>query len=217
MRAVHRISMLSAAVLAAALVAPAASYAVPPEAPQTSAPPPRASTSTPSATSATTATKKKTKKAKKPQQSQLDLLEGYRNAYAMIYTDHDYAGGIAKLRALKLDDNADVANLIGYSSRKLGRYDDSKYWYEKALTADPRHARTWSYYGMWHAEQGNTLKALDYLATVRGICGTDARNTSNSRASSKARAPTDPLFQAYCGRLHERAAGRSVSAVSHAR
>ena len=82
---------------------------------------------------------------------------------------------IEKLRALKLDDNADVANLIGYSSRKLGRYADSKYWYEKALTADPRHARTWSYYGMWHAEQGNTLKALDYLTTVRGICGTECR------------------------------------------
>ena len=80
-----------------------------------------------------------------------------------------------QLRALKHDDNADVANLIGYSSRKLGRYADSKIWYEKALAADPRHARTWSYYGMWHAEQGNTLKALDYLATVRNICGTECR------------------------------------------
>jgi tetratricopeptide (TPR) repeat protein len=172
MRAVYRISMLSAVVLAAALAAPAISYAVPPEPPQTT-PPPKASTSTPPASSATTAPKKKAKK--KPQQSRLDSLEDYRAAYAMIYTSQDYAGGIAKLRALKLDDNADVANLIGYSSRKLGRYDDSKYWYEKALAADPRHARTWSYYGMWHAEQGNTLKALDYLATVRGICGTQCR------------------------------------------
>jgi hypothetical protein len=169
------ISILSAATLAMALAVPTAVYAVPPEAPQTTAPAPRASTSTPSGASATTAPKKKVKKAKKQQQTELNSLEGYRAAYAMIYTDHDYAGGIAKLRALKLDDNADVANLIGYSSRKLGRYDDSKYWYEKALSADPRHARTLSYYGMWHAEQGNTLKALDYLTTVRGICGTECK------------------------------------------
>jgi hypothetical protein len=29
------------------------------------------------------------------------------------------------------DDNADVATLIGYASRKLGRYDDAKYWYDR--------------------------------------------------------------------------------------
>ena len=175
MRQLSRISAFSATILAVALAAPTASHAVPPEAPQTSAPAPRASTSTPPTSSATTAPKKKTKKAKKQQQSELNSIEGYRAAYAMIYTDHNYADGIAKLRALKRDDNADIANLIGYSSRKLGRYADSKYWYEKALAADPRHARTWSYYGMWHAEQGNTLKALDYLQTVRGLCGTDCR------------------------------------------
>ena len=84
----------------------------------------------------------------------------------MIYQQHDYTAGIAKLKSLGHDDNPDVANLIGYSSRKLGRYDDAKTWYERALAADPKHARTWSYYGMWHAEQGNLLKARDYLAKV---------------------------------------------------
>jgi hypothetical protein len=33
---------------------------------------------------------------------------------------------ITALRALDHDDNADVANLIGYANRKLGRYDDAK-------------------------------------------------------------------------------------------
>jgi hypothetical protein len=32
---------------------------------------------------------------------------------------------------------------------------------------------TWSYYGMWHAEQGNVLKAKEDLEKVRVICGTD--------------------------------------------
>ena len=99
------------------------------------------------------------------------FYSGYHKAYALIYTDKDYAGGIAVLRTLGYDDNPDVATLIGYASRKLGRYDDAKYWYDKALAADPIHALTWSYYGMWQAEQGNVLKAKDDLEKVRAICG----------------------------------------------
>ena len=75
------------------------------------------------------------------------------------------------MRALAHNNNADVANLIGYANRKLGRYDDAKFWYERALAIDPKHAVTWSYYGMWQAEQGNLLKAKDDLEKVRLICG----------------------------------------------
>ena len=39
------------------------------------------------------------------------------------------------------------------------------------LAADPDHVRTWSYYGMWQMEQGNRLKAEDFLAKVKLICG----------------------------------------------
>ena len=78
--------------------------------------------------------------------------------------------------------NADVANLIGYSSRKLGRYDDSKLWYERALAADPAHARTWSYYGMWHAEQGNLLKAREFSPRWNRCAAPSAANTPSSRA-----------------------------------
>lgn len=114
--------------------------------------------------------------AKKPKRKNTtgsleQFYNGYHKAYALIYTDKNYVGGIAVLRALDYDDNADVATLIGYASRKLGRYDDAKYWYEKALAADPNHALTWSYYGMWQAEQGNVLKAKDDLEKVRAICG----------------------------------------------
>jgi tetratricopeptide (TPR) repeat protein len=117
------------------------------------------------------------KKAKKDKSSSAeDFLTGYHAAYALIYDKGDYAGGIAALRALGYDDNADVATLLGYASRKLGRYDDAKVWYERALAADPDHAVTWSYYGMWQAEQGNVLKAQDDLEKVRLICGnTDCR------------------------------------------
>jgi tetratricopeptide (TPR) repeat protein len=100
-----------------------------------------------------------------------DFLAGWRVAYGLIYDQSDYTAGIAALHALGYDNNPDVATLIGYASRKLGRYDDAKYWYDKALAADPNHALTWSYYGMWQAEQGNVLKAKDDLEKVQAICG----------------------------------------------
>ena len=112
------------------------------------------------------------KSKKKKSSSAEDFLNGWHKAYALVYDKQDYEGGIAALRAMGYDDNADVATLIGYASRKLGRYDDAKAWYERALAADPNHAQTWSYYGMWQAEQGNILKAKDDLEKVASICGT---------------------------------------------
>lgn len=103
--------------------------------------------------------------------SEQDFRDGYKQAYALIYKENDYAGGITVLRALGHDEHPDVANLIGFSSRKLGRVDDAKLWYEKALAADPKHTRTWQYYGMWHLEQGNRLKAEEHLDTIKAICG----------------------------------------------
>jgi len=117
----------------------------------------------------------KHKKKNDKSSSAKDFIDGYHAAYALIYDKDDYQGGITALRALAHDNNADVATLLGYASRKLGRYDDAKYWYDKALAADPKHALTWSYYGMWHAEQGNLLKAKDDLEQVRLICGTECK------------------------------------------
>jgi tetratricopeptide (TPR) repeat protein len=125
-----------------------------------------------SAPSGTATTKQKSKRPKSQKTgSAEDFLAGWHEAYALIYDKSDYVGGIAVLRAMGYDDNADVATLIGYASRKLGRYDDAKLWYDRALAADPDHALTWSYYGMWQAEQGNVLKAEDDLEKVRTICG----------------------------------------------
>ena len=121
--------------------------------------------------------RKKTKSTsgQKQQRSERELNDGFWVAYNLIYKEHDYAGGIGKVHSRGHDELAEIANLIGYSSRKLGRYDDAKYWYEKALAANPKYARTWSYYGMWHAEQGNLLKAQDILEKVRSICGTECK------------------------------------------
>src|SRR6201984_2136396 len=118
----------------------------------------------------------KDKKKKHGKSSSIDdpkFLEGYRAAYVTIYDRHDYTSAIAQLKALGHDDVADVANLIGYSYRKLGDYKVSQVWYERALQADPNHVRTWQYYGLWQLEQGNRESAQYHLGRIKQICGTD--------------------------------------------
>ena len=102
------------------------------------------------------------------------FLAGYRTAYSTIYDRNDYTTAIEQLKALGHDDRADVANLIGYSYRKLGDYRLSQVWYERALKADPNHVRTWQYYGLWQLEQGNRDQAEYHLNRIAQIAGTDS-------------------------------------------
>jgi tetratricopeptide (TPR) repeat protein len=102
------------------------------------------------------------------------FLAGYRTAYATIYDRNDYTSAIEQLKALGHDDRADVANLIGYSYRKLGDYKLSQVWYERALKADPDHVRTWQYYGLWQLEQGNRDQAQYHLNRIAQLAGTDS-------------------------------------------
>ena len=114
-------------------------------------------------------------KAKKARQSLFDdpaFAHGYRAAYAAIYDRNDYSVAIEQLKALGHDDHPNVANLIGYSYRKLGDYKLSQVWYERALKADPNHVLTWQYYGLLQIEQGNRDQAQYHLARIAQICGT---------------------------------------------
>ena len=118
-------------------------------------------------------TKKEKKKGDKS--SAIDdpkFLAGYHAAYATIYDRNDYAAAIAQLKSLGHDDRADVANLIGYSYRKLGDYKVSQIWYERALKADPNHVKTWQYYGLWQVEQGNRDQAQYHLNKIAQLTGT---------------------------------------------
>ena len=160
-------ALIAASAFALAITLPAMAV----DSPSPLADPPKAQ----AAPKAEKSAKKKKAPKKEEKKSEQQFIDGYKSAHVMIYQRHDYTAAIDKLKSLGHDDNPEVANLIGYSSRKLGRYDDSKLWYERALAADPAHARTWSYYGMWHAEQGNVLKARDYLAKVESLCGTKCR------------------------------------------
>jgi tetratricopeptide (TPR) repeat protein len=117
------------------------------------------------------------KKDKKDKGSSIDddrFMKGYRSAYATIYDRNDYASAIGQLKALGQHDRADVANLIGYSYRKLGDYKVSQIWYERALKADPNHVKTWQYYGLWQVEQGNRDSAQYHLNRIAALAGTNS-------------------------------------------
>jgi len=119
-------------------------------------------------------TKQSGSKKKKDQKSEQQFRDGYRLAYALVQAGQ-YEAAFATFKDLDADDTPDVANYLGYTARKLGDYELSKYWYERALANDPKHVRTWQYYGMWQVEQGNMLKAADFLENIRLICGTECR------------------------------------------
>ncbi|HEX9586954.1 MAG TPA: tetratricopeptide repeat protein [Bradyrhizobium sp.] len=151
------LAMFSMAVVAAPFATRA--YA----APDTDAPPPPP------------ATKAKAKKKTSENQPSIEdaaFSRGYRAAYATIYDRNDYAAAIGQLKALGHDDSAAVANLIGYSYRKLGDYKVSQIWYERALKADPDHVKTWQYYGLWQVEQGNRDQAQYHLSRIAALAGT---------------------------------------------
>jgi tetratricopeptide (TPR) repeat protein len=117
------------------------------------------------------------KKEKKDKSSSVDegkFIAGYRTAYATIYDRNEYASAIVQLKALGHDDRADVANLIGYSYRRLGDYKVSQVWYERALQADPNHVKTWQYYGLWQLEQGNRDSAQYHLNRIAALAGADS-------------------------------------------
>ncbi|MEO6781977.1 MAG: hypothetical protein ABI407_12060 [Bradyrhizobium sp.] len=135
---------------------------------------PYTSTTPPPAAKATRAHHKA--KSKPATQSLFDdptFAKGYRAAYATIYDRHEFASAIEQLKALGHDDHPNVANLIGYSYRKLGDYKLSQVWHERALKADPNHVLTWNYYGLWQIEQGNRDQAQYHLSRIAAICGTD--------------------------------------------
>jgi tetratricopeptide (TPR) repeat protein len=138
---------------------------------------------------ATNTTQKSKKRANK--QSAVEdpaFAQGYRAAYATIYDRNDYTSAIEQLKALGHDDYANVANLIGYSYRKLGDYKLSQIWYERALKSDPNHVLTWQYYGLWQIEQGNRDQAQYHLSRIAAICGTDCEEY-RSLAAALEKAP----------------------------
>jgi hypothetical protein len=103
-------------------------------------------------------------------QAAANAARDFASARQLILSGQFEAGGAA-MRALNLDNEPNVAAYIGLAQRKLGRIDEAKSWYERALTADPNHKLTLSFYGMLRAEQGDLSGAQAYLNRIGKLCG----------------------------------------------
>ncbi|MFM9843123.1 MAG: tetratricopeptide repeat protein [Dongiaceae bacterium] len=83
-----------------------------------------------------------------------------------------YAAAIKILEDIVDDNpkNADAWNLLGYSHRKLGDYDDALEYYEKALTLKPDHVGANEYLGELYLEMKDLPKAEERLAVLAKAC-----------------------------------------------
>ena len=85
----------------------------------------------------------------------------------------DYAGAIPILRDVvaKEPRNADAYNYLGYASRKLGRFDEAKIHYLKALDIDPEHKGANEYLGELYLELNDLAGAEARLEALDDACG----------------------------------------------
>ncbi len=97
--------------------------------------------------------------------------ESYTQAQALIETE-DYQGAIDLLLPLAETDNqnADVFNLLGYSHRKLEKYDEALEYYLTALELDPNHLGANEYLGELYLETDQPDKAAEQVAMLETLC-----------------------------------------------
>ena len=67
--------------------------------------------------------------------------------------------------------NADVNNLLGYSSRKLKQYKPAARYHEKALRIDPNHLGAIEYQGELFVLTNKVSAAKRNLAKLEKLCG----------------------------------------------
>jgi tetratricopeptide (TPR) repeat protein len=85
----------------------------------------------------------------------------------------NFKQALADLKVIdsEFKDNADVNNLLGYSSRKLKQYKPAARYYEKALRIDPNHLGAIEYQGELFVLTNKVSAAKRNLAKLEKLCG----------------------------------------------
>lgn len=66
--------------------------------------------------------------------------------------------------------NPDLLNLLGYANRRLGRWEQSREFYSRALALDPRHKGALEYMGELELELDNVDAATILLRQLEKEC-----------------------------------------------
>lgn len=99
--------------------------------------------------------------------------------------DGDYEVAIYKLARLHEQDpgDADILNLLGYSYRKLGYFDEARGYYLQALAIDPEHRGVNEYLGELYLKIGELAKAEERLAVLDKTCSLECSEYTELKQS----------------------------------
>lgn len=102
-----------------------------------------------------------------------------------VIAKSDYVTAISKLDALrkKKPEDADVLNLLGYSYRKQGKFDQALNYYQSALKVQPGHRGANEYLGELYLETGRLQKAEERLAVLDKECFFTCKEYSDLKKS----------------------------------
>ncbi len=82
--------------------------------------------------------------------------------------------------------DADIQNLLGFSTRKNGDAAGSLAFYNAALTLNPKHLGALEYQGEAYVMLGQLPKAKANMATLKKLCGTSCEQYKDLAAALKA-------------------------------
>ncbi|HUS95271.1 MAG TPA: tetratricopeptide repeat protein [Hyphomicrobiaceae bacterium] len=114
--------------------------------------------------------KKKPECRKRSDASTLSDEERYQAGHWLARSGN-YAEALVQLRQIANQDDPRVLNYIGFATRKLGRFDEAKRYYNRVLAIDPNYTLARAYLGEAHLQQGDVDKAKGQLAEIGQRCG----------------------------------------------
>ena len=98
--------------------------------------------------------------------------DSHLTPFKKLIDDEKYDMAISGLEKalVKSPDDADLLNLLGYSQRKMMRFDDALANYQKALQIEPKHRGANEYLGELYLQLGQLDKALERLKVLDDRC-----------------------------------------------
>ena len=97
---------------------------------------------------------------------------GYNVSYGLLNANN-FKQALSDLKVIdsEFKNNADVNNLLGYSSRKLKQYKPAATYYEKALKLNPNHLGALEYQGELFVLTNKVSAAKKNLVKLEKLCG----------------------------------------------
>ncbi len=84
----------------------------------------------------------------------------------------EYRAALKELESLQAEQpgDADIYNLLGYSHRKLGEYEQAERYYKRALSIDPEHRGANEYLGELYLQTNRPELARERLEVLDDAC-----------------------------------------------